>query len=401
MMVGFGEGYFAPLALFLDATPFQVGLLATLPMLLGSLFQIPATRIAHHIGEKHWVVASAVVQSVVLFVTAWLAWTQWHGYETLLVLVCVYWIFNLGLGPAWNVWMGRMIPQVLRGRFFARRTSPIQLSLCLAIIGAGIVLQTSKSLPAGPALGFLICYLVAGLARAGSAHFLSIQHDPGKGLERTRPSMREAFSGFNKHPYGRLILLIVCISGAVNLSAPYFTPYWLKAMQLNYAQYTTLTAISFVARVFAAPYWGEVARNFGNRRAFQVAMTLIIPLSAMWNVSGNFAYMVFVQILAGFAWAGFDLCYVLLLYDCTDEKNRSQVLALFGLLNGTMIVVGSLLGGLLLRWAGDPGYHYLFALSAVGRLASVLLFASGVGIRQRGESAFSTVLARVLTLRRA
>jgi MFS family permease len=399
MMVGFGELYFAPLALFLGATPFQVGLLATLPIFLGSVFQLVGTRLAHRVGEKHWVVGSAVAQSVVCLLTAALAWTQWQGYPALLGLVCAYWILNIGLGPPWIAWIGRMVPESVRARYFARRTMPIQISMCLAIFAAGAVLQISKSLPPGAALGFVVCFTVAGLARAGSAHFLSVQHDPGKGLVHPQPSVREAARGFGSHPYGRLILLIVCLTGSVNLSAPYFTPYWLEALGLNYAQYTILTAVSFVARVFAAPYWGAIARNFGNRRALQVAMTLVIPLSAMWNVSDNFTYMFVVQVLAGFAWAGFDLCHILNLYDCTDERNRSQVLALFSLMNGTMIVVGSLLGGLILKWTGDAGYHYLFALSGLGRLAAVLLLAPGAGARRADEHAFSRVFVRVITLR--
>jgi hypothetical protein len=37
-MLGFGETYFAAVALLLGATPFQVGLLATFPVLAGAAF---------------------------------------------------------------------------------------------------------------------------------------------------------------------------------------------------------------------------------------------------------------------------------------------------------------------------------------------------------------------------
>lgn len=398
-MVGFGEIYFAPLALFLGASPFQVGLLATVPMLVGSTFQLMATRLAHRVGDKHWVVFSAGTQAAVCFLAAALAWTQWGGYEALLVLVTLYWMLSIGLGPAWNAWMARMIPAGMRSRYMSRRNMPVQLFLFLSIVAAGGLLHFSERTLVGAALGFAACYGIAGLARAGSAHFLSLQHDPGKHLARAEPSLRAALSGFNSHPYGRLMLLIVFVIASVNLSAPYFTPYWLKRLQLDYFQYTVLTAVSFMARVIASPYWGEIARNFGNRRALQVALVLIIPLSALWAVSENFAYMIALQILAGFAWAGFDLCHILNLYDCTDDRNRAQVLSLFSLLNGISIVVGSLLGGGLLKWTGDAGYHYLFLLSALGRLAAVLSFARGAGDKRPGEEPFSSVFVRVITLR--
>lgn len=398
-MVGFGEIYFAPLALFLGATPFQVGMLATVPMLLGSTFQLVATRLAHHFGDKHWVVFSAGAQAAVCFLAAALAWTQWEGYGALLVLVTVYWTLNLGLSPAWNAWMARMIPVSMRSRYLSRRNMPVQLFLFLAIVAAGAILQSSQRTFLGAAAGFAACFAIAGLARAGSAHFLSLQHDPGKHVVRAQPSLQAAFTGLATQPYGRLVFLLIFVVTSVNLSAPYFTPYWLKKLQLDYFQYTVLTAVSFMARVVASPYWGEIARNFGNRRALQVALVLIIPLSALWTVSESFAYMIALQTLAGFAWAGFDLCHILNLYDCTNDRDRAQVLSLFSLLNGTSIVVGSLLGGWLLEWSGDAGYHYLFILSALGRLTAVLLFARGAGDKRPGEVPFPSVFVRVITFR--
>lgn len=398
-MIGFGEMYFSPLALLLGASPFQVGLLATLPMLLGSLFQLYATQLAHRVGDKHWVVASAITQSIVCLLVAAIAWTQWAGFEALLALVTVYWMLNLGISPAWNSWMGRMIPASVRGRYLSRRTIPVQLFVFLSILAAGGILQVSQGLRWGPALGFLVCFSIAGLARAGSAHFLTLQHDPGKGLERARPSLRGALAGFRSQSYGRMILLLVAIIGSASISGPYFVPYWLEALELNYAQYTALAAISVIARVVAAPYWGEIARNYGNRRALQVALVLIVPLAAMWMISDSFVYMFCLQILAGFAWAGYDLCHVLNLFDVTDDRNRAQVLSLFSLLNGGAIVAGSLLGGVVLRWAGEAGYDYLFLISTLGRLAGVLVLARGVGARRSAEESFSSVFVRVITLR--
>src|SRR5258706_15164105 len=92
--------------------------------------------------------------------------------------------------------------------------------------------------------------------------------------------------------------------------------------------------------------------------------------------------MVGLPIISGFAWAGFDLCHVLNLFDCTTERNRSQVLSLFNLLNSSSIVVGSLLGGAFLRWMGDAGYAYLFGLSSLGRVLAVLILARGVGAKR-------------------
>lgn len=400
VMIGMAEVYFAPLALFLGASPFQVGVLAALPILVGSVFQLLATRLAHHFGDKHWVVGSAVAQAILCLCIAGLAWTHWGGFVALLVLVAGYWTLHLGIHPAWNAWMGRMIPPAVRSRYLSRRSIPVQLFIFLSIVGGGALLTTSQSTPWGASLGFALCFTIAGLARGGSAHFLSRQHDPGKALKRARPSLAVAVAGFRSQPYGRLILLLVLMIGSVNFSAPYFAPYWLEDLKLSYAEYTALAAVSVIARVIAAPYWGEIARNYGNRRALQVALLLVTPLAALWCVSTNFVYMACLQIVAGFAWGGYDLCHVLNLLECTDDDNRAQVLSLFSLLNGVAMVAGALLGGALLRWLGDGGYYYLFLLSTVGRATALLFLLPGVGTsRLSRELPVADVLLRVVTLR--
>src|SRR5205085_4573733 len=117
--------------------------------------------------------------------------------------------------------------------------------------------------------------------------------------------------GMRKRPYGQLLTLLVLVMGAVHLSAAYFTPYMLQRLRLSYAQYTVLNAAVLLSRIVSSAYWGEMARHFGHRRALQVSGTLLVPLSALWVVSDDFAYLVALQIFAGFAWAGFELATVL------------------------------------------------------------------------------------------
>ena len=50
VMVGFGESYFPAFALFLGASAFEAGVLATLPILVGSLFQLAVPHVEPHFG---------------------------------------------------------------------------------------------------------------------------------------------------------------------------------------------------------------------------------------------------------------------------------------------------------------------------------------------------------------
>ena len=399
-MAGFGEAYFPAFGLLLGASPFQVGLLTTVPMLGGAVAQLLAPRLAHRVGDRHFVVGAAIAQALCFLPIGWLTLDDGgRRYPILLACVALYWMLALGIHPVWNAWMGRMVPPVVRSRFFGGRGAAVNAALLASTLSAGLLLHVAERGRWGAASGFLVLFALAGVSRLVSARFLAEQHDPRVGRPPRRPPLLTVARGMARRPYGRLVALLVLVMGAVHVSASYFTPYMLQHLGLSYAEYTILNAAVLLSRIVSSAYWGEIARRFGNRRTLQVAGTLLVPLSALWVVSDRFAYLIALQVFAGFAWAGFELAMVLNLLDATDDADRAQVLSLYTLLNGVAIVVGSLLGGMALRALGDSGYHVLFLCSSLLRALIVWRLARGVGVRRAREHSFPTVFVRVLSMR--
>jgi MFS family permease len=399
--IGCGEFYFPAFAVLLGATPIQVGIVVTVPILVGSAFQLFSTVAAHRLGDRPWVIGSAMLQAAIFVPIALLGRAAAGAYPRLLGWVCLYWMINLGLSPAWNAWMGRMIPPEVRSRYFGRRNVAVHSLIFLSLLLGGFLIDAAERSGLGAAAGFAAAFGLAAAARATSVWFLLRQHDPGTHETSTvRLPMRAVLAKFSTQPYGHLILLIVLINGAVNISAAYFTPYMLHGLDLSYARFTILSGTIVVARVLSSSYWGEIARNYGNRRALQVSAVLVIPLASLWVISNNYAFLIGIQLVGGFAWAGFELATFLNLFDCTDDRNRAQVLSIFNLLNGVMIVTGSLLGGTIMHFLGDRGYHVIFILSSTCRVLVVLTMARGVGVKRGAqEHSFRNVFTWVVTMR--
>lgn len=399
-MTGFGETYFSAFGLLLGASPFQVGLLTTVPMLCGAGAQVLAPRIAHRIGDRRFVIGAALLQaSCFLPIGALALVPAAGGYEQLLAWVALYWILALGIHPVWNNWIGRMVPSAVRSRFFAGRGAAVNAALLGSTLLAGGILHATEGSRWGATGGFLVLFGLAAGSRLVSASFLARQHDPQESRPPRRPRLRAVVRGMARRPYGRLVALLVLMMGAVHLSAAYFTPYMLRHLGLSYAAYTAVNGAVLLARIVSSSYWGEVARRFGNRRALQVSGTLLVPLSSLWVVSDHVVYLLALQVFAGFAWAGFELAIVLNLLDATDDADRAAVLSLYTLLNGVAIVVGSLIGGTVLRALGDGGYHVLFLVSSALRALIMLRLARGIGVRRAREHSFPSVFVRVLSLR--
>jgi len=97
----------------------------------------------------------------------------------------------------------------------------------------------------------------------------------------------------------------------------------------------------------------------------------------MWLASSAFGYLLFVQVLAGLAWAAYELAMFLLFFESIPEFERTSVLTTYNLGHALATVVGSLIGGLMLAVMGkSPGtYLAIFCLSSVARLATLALLA--------------------------
>lgn len=398
-MVGLGETYFPAFALFLGASAFEAGLLTTLPLLVGALFQLLTPYGAGLVGNKRWVVVSAALQALTFVPVLLTPALPGVGYGWLLAWVCVYWALALGINPAWNAWMGRLVPAAVRSTFFARRNVPIQAALFLSVLGGGYALHVAAGSAAGAGAGFVAIFALAAASRLVSTAFLTRQAEAPQPQPPEPVRTVALLRRVARQPAGRVVLLIVSLHASVYVAAPYFTPYMLDHLGLSYAEFTVLNVAVVVTRLLSSSYWGRMARSYGNRRTFQVAALLIVPLAGLWAVSANFWYLLALQALSGFAWTGFELMVVLSFLDTTDEHTRARVLSIYNLLNGIGIVVGSLVGGLLLERLGGDGFLVVFLVSSGLRAVAVFLFARGAGVRHPVEHTFDKVLLRIISFR--
>jgi predicted MFS family arabinose efflux permease len=401
LMAGGAESYLSAFAVFLGVPAFQIGLLSSVPQLVGSAVQVAATAGARLFRSlKRWVVVLAYVQAAVLAATA--SVVVWRGdpFLPLLAAFTAYWTIALSIGPAWVHWMGVLLPPALRAHFFARRNRVLQVFILAGLVGAGVLLErTARS--GATALGFVAILIFGGAMRFVSATFLALQAGPpARELKRA-----ESFAAFLRRlpgrPEVRLLPFLWCMNFAVSISAAYFTPYMLKELGLSYWTFMAITGTAFLAKSVAMGPWGRAARRLGARRAFLLSAVLITPSPALWAVSGSVPYLVALQVLSGAAWAGFELCQLLLFYDLVEEERLSDVFSYFSLGNGVAVVAGTTLGGFLLHhpFLHHPilpasAYHGIFVFSSLVRLVPLFIW---LGALRR--MALRQVMPRELILR--
>ena len=397
-MVGLGETYVPAFVLAVGMGEVAAGWIVSAPLLAGAVLQLVGPRAVRRLGsQKRWVVLCAAAQVLCCLAYALLAWSQVVPPALVFLLAALYWATGMAGGPAWNTWVGSIIPASLRPRFLAHRARAGQAAVLLGLVAGGIALDAFQDRP-GLLNVFAALFVAAGLARAVSTWFLGRQSEPRPVPDHwRRVSAMELLRRARTGADGQLLLFMVALQAGVHVAGPFFTPYMLGELRFSYATFLALIATSFAAKMLALPFLGTVAKRVGSHRVLYVSTAGIVPLSAAWIVSTDVRYLLVLQVIGGVLWAGYELSTLLLFFERIDEAERTSVLTLFNLANAAAMVAGALVGGFLLETleANRGAYHALFGISGVARLAALGLLLRVARVR----AAPVLIIPRVLGVR--
>lgn len=372
-MVGVGETFIPAYALAVGMGETSAGLVASIPVAAGGIMQLASLHMMHWVkSEQRWVVLCASVQALAFLPLVLCTLFGAVSFELLLLITAVYWAAGLASGPAWNTWMESIVPPGVRASYFARRSRFQQsMTFCGLLVG-GVLLQWADQ--AGAQLwGFTSLFVLAACFRMASVAFLATHRKDGRWQNPKRcpenVAEGDATSG------ARLLAYLVVVQVFVQLSGPYFAPYLLRELQLDYLSYVFLLAVAFLFRIGALSFWSSVANRFGAATLMWIGAIALVPLAPLWIVSDNLIWLSCVQAISGTAWAAYELGFFLLFFETLPPAKRTKLLTYYNLGNSLALFAGASIGALLLNRIGfgPTGYFTLFAISSAGRLLALLL----------------------------
>jgi hypothetical protein len=383
-MVGLGEAYFGAFFLAIGATDIQIGILSTVPYLLGSLYQLLTPwGVRRFYSFRRWVVFNAALQATALLVTSLLTFALRADFWNVLLLLSLYWSGGLATSPVWNTWIEFLIPGRIRKQFLAARMRTSQVVMLLAMPAAGLAIQASSR------SGYeLFCFGALLLAAAGSRYYSTYmlgrksEHEswvvlaaPTK-AELTRHSSTE----WNREEVTRVAWLAIPYFAATHfaifIAGPYYAPFMLRNMQLNYLHFMFLIVLSFVGRVFMLRWTGRLAKRHGTGWVLMLGSAGLVPLAGLWYFHDSFLLLCCLQLISGAAWGCYEYGVMMLLVEKVTGPKRLAILSWINSFNGLGMVAGMLVGGSLLRYfgEGDSTFMMIFILSSIFRLLSLSVF---------------------------
>jgi len=349
VMIGIGETYLSAFALFLQASTPQIGLLASLPPLLGSFIQPVSAWIGRLTGQRKVIVLVGASVQAMAWLPIVLLPLMFSDFALPLLIASVV-LYQCGAqlaAPQWSSMMGDIVPVRRRGRFFARRTKIVSLMTFLALAVGGLVLQNFSN-RGQTLLGFVLLFGVAMLARLVSVYHLAKMHDPtGHPVEIELPIARRWWERLRHSNFARFSVFFAMTQFSVAIASPFFTVYMLRDLKFSYFAFMTNTGMAILAQFLTLNQWGRISDVFGNRRILATTGVVIPLMPLLWTFSSNYWYLLFAQIISGLTWAGFTLSASNFLYDLVSREKRTTYLAIHNMLSSTGIFAGAMLGGYL------------------------------------------------------
>jgi MFS family permease len=376
VMVGIGETYLSAFVLALGMGEVASGLIATVPLVAGGILQLGTPMGIRLVGShRRWVVLCATTQAVTFAPLIISAMAGRIPGIFVFLIASIYWASGMATGPAWNVWVERLIPPAVRTRYFARRTSATNTGVLAGLLAGGLILDR-LSTGSQPLSSFAILFAIAGITRLTSAALLRTQDEPD--LPPMLQKRQEVLGMIRRFPGstgGTLLTYMLVLTVTVTIASPFFTAFMLRQLDFSYAAYMSLLITALAAKAVTLPLFGRLARRLGLRWLLRAAWVGIAAVPALWLVSNSYAYLFGLQLFAGAVWAAHEYVTFLLLFEIISAKERGTLLTAYNLGHALASVGGSLLGGFIFNsfGGGMTGYRILFGASSVAR-ASCLFF---------------------------
>lgn len=378
VMIIITDYYLIPFGLFLGATPQQIGLLVAIPNLTASLSQLGAVRAVRLYGSRlKFLVYGVGTQAALLIPVGFLAFSPFKGrMAVFIVLVTLYRILFTLIGPAWGSLVSDYLPENKRGGYFGTRNQLLSITGIFSITTWGIMLQFMKKWNAS--LGFFIMFFAASAFRFASLYYMSRMTDlPFKLSKESDFSFWMFIKRFRESNFVKFVFYVASITFTTNLAAPYFSVIMLRDFHFSYIQYMTVQLAGMSMALIAFPIWGKHADVVGNAQILKITSLFIPLIPILWLFSHNLIYLVLIEMMANFAWGGFNLCATNFIFDSVSPEKRVRALGYFNLINGLAIFFGASLGGFLadkLPPLFGFSLYSLFLISGLGRLFSLLIF---------------------------
>jgi len=369
---GLGNAYISPFAIAMGASNAQVSALTSIPNLVAPFFQLKTAAVMERFKSRKKIVLVNTFLHAFLWLPILLIPFLFFdiGPVLLIILFSLSAIVNLFINPVWMSWMGDLVPDDQRGRYFGNRSVIVGCIGLVVMLLAGFFLDLFSKEQVF--IGFAALFILAFVFRLISTYFFKKMYEPKFVMQKKDEfSFIDFVKKMHKNNFGRYTWYLMLINLVVMIASPFVTVYLLRELNLSYTWYTLITLAAAFVSLISLPFWGKWTDKFGNVRIMKITGMLLPVVPALWMVSSSVYYLLAIQIVSGFVWAGFNLSTGNFIFDAVSREKRAICVSYVNILVGIGIFLGATIGGVLttsVHISFMSVFMLVFLVSAVLRL---------------------------------
>jgi len=342
--------FIVPLLLLLGADSFYVGLLSTI-ISLASLSQLLSLNIMNLINgrKKVSVIFSFLARISLLILSICLLIKLINNAIYLMMFLALFYFLTNTSSGAFNYWMLELVPQNIRGRYFASRT---RIALLLGSIIGLIAVFYLDTIGNTISTYSQIMFIAAVLGLIGIYFLARIPEPKFNGSE---PFSLRAISEFLKSEnLKKHFQAISFLYLAINLSTPFFVYYMLTMLNLSISWVFIITITGQIFTILILPKWGWLIDKYGVKAVLRFSAYILILTLLLWPFTTlpnrhifSIPLLFIIYMIMGATMGGLNLSSNLIAYYLARDKKASYGLSLNNIFISIGSIVGSFLGALL------------------------------------------------------
>jgi len=401
-------------ALRLGASPFQIGLLSSLPLLCFPI-QILASYVSERRRERKrtWILvtfAHRLIWIALVFTPFYIMRVSPSAAigTMLWVLLFSYLLASWGV-PLWYSWMADLLPLRMRGRFWGKRQAILNgVAFTCSLLLAKLLDAFPQNGNSEGLIGFSFLIVIGVVFGELDVLIYKKIPEPRMEKETERVGLFELLKRpFRDMNFRRYLLFVSVRNFSVYFMAPFVSVFLLTYLKMTYFEIYLLNSIHIATFILFSRLWGSIVDKVGNR---PIKFICLVPLSIhplFYLLASPSTYMYVLAPLyftLGIFAAGVTIASVNLLIGLSPTKGRSMFIAMVHSLVGLVASLAPLLSGQIIEWTEGVSFilgghrfinlHFVFIMAVFLRFLSVYLFSR---IKEQGALSVGIVVRQIAT----
>jgi MFS family permease len=351
-----GGAFITAMALHLGASNFQIGLLASLPILT-NIFQLFSIWLVQRYNNRRAVtVISAILGRLPMLFAAFLPFmfSREVSLQLLLVILFVHYVFGSIAGASWNSWVKDLIPENRLGSFFSNRT---KLTTILSA-ALGLAMSITIDFVKGNYTEYLTImyysiFVLGGIAGLVGVYWLANAPEPTP--VTNKDSVFEQFKKPLKDKnFKNLLIFNAAWAFALNLAVPFFTVYLMKTMGLPLSYVIGFTILAQVSNILSIKTLGQYADRFSNKTILNICAPVYITCILAWVYASmptervyGLLILTVISIFSGTATGGINLALYNIGMKLAPRREAMAYMSSLNMVVAVFSAMSPMIGGLL------------------------------------------------------